>query len=67
MFAIYLYPVITDKIKPQIEHMRPGTTTVSHEFKFPGIEPTETVVLCSRYAGETHLILLYKVPLPDVP
>ncbi len=34
VLAIYLYPAVMDQLKKQIEHMRPGTIVVSHQFKF---------------------------------
>jgi outer membrane protein assembly factor BamB len=64
VLAIYLYPIVMENLKKQIAQMRPGTTIVSHQFKFPGIEPEKTIEVQSG-ARELHLIHIYKTPLKN--
>lgn len=63
VLAIYLYPAVMDQLKKQIEHMRPGTIVVSHQFKFPGIEPDTIIEEQSGDTRERHSIYIYKLPL----
>ena len=62
VLAIYLYPEVMNQLKKQIEQMNPGGIVVSHQFKFPGIEPDKAIEVQSA-TGERHLIYVYKLPL----
>ena len=62
VLAIYLYPEVMNQLKKQIEQMHPGGIVVSHQFKFPGIEPDKAIEVQS-VTGERHLIYVYKLPL----
>ncbi len=62
VLAIYLYPEVMDQLKKQIENMHPGAIVVSHQFKFPGLEPDKTIEEQSG-TGERHSIHVYKLPL----
>ena len=48
VLAIYLYPEVMNQLKKQIEQMHPGGIVVSHQFKFPGIEPDKAIEVQSN-------------------
>jgi SAM-dependent methyltransferase len=65
VLALYLYPVVMDEIRKQINHMPAGARIVSHQFKFPEIEPENVVTMQSVESGEKHTIFLYRLPLKE--
>jgi hypothetical protein len=66
--AVYVYPSVLDKMKPQFAEMKPGARIVSHYFEIPGSVAAKTVEVESAETGNTHRILLYTTPLtPSEP
>jgi outer membrane protein assembly factor BamB len=60
--AIYLYPVVLEKLKPQFARMKPGSRIVSHFFEIPGWKPSKRFFIASE-TGDKHEILLYELPV----
>jgi len=65
VLAIYLYPVVMDELRKQVSLMPTGARIVSHQFRFPGIEPEKMVTMQSEESGEQHSIFLYRLPLKE--
>ncbi len=61
--ALYLPPDFLDRLRPQLETLKPGARIVSHQFKFPGVEPDRTVTLDSKETGDVHAVHLWTAPL----
>jgi outer membrane protein assembly factor BamB len=60
--AVYFYPSVLEKMKPQFEQMKRGARIVSHFFEIPGVEPDRRLIAPSSTSGEEHEILLYSIP-----
>ncbi len=65
--AVFLFPQLLDRLKPQFEKLKPGTRIVSHQFEIPGGQPDQTIRIRSNSDGELHRILLWTTPLKTVP
>ena len=63
--AVFLYPAVLNKLKPQFAKMKAGTRIVSHQFSIPGIKPEKELMMKSETTGQEHRILLYKLPLRE--
>jgi cyclopropane fatty-acyl-phospholipid synthase-like methyltransferase len=61
--AVFLYPSVLNKLKPQFEKMKSGTRIVSHQFPIPGNKPDKDLLTESEETGQKHRILLYTLPL----
>lgn len=63
--AVYLYPVVLEKLKPQFAKMKPGSRIVSHYFEVPGVRPDRVIQVVSKDSGNVHQVLLYTTPLVE--
>jgi outer membrane protein assembly factor BamB len=61
--AVYLPPKLLERLRPQIEKMKPGSRLVSHYFELPGTPPERTITVESTQTGEAHKVHLWTVPL----
>jgi outer membrane protein assembly factor BamB/precorrin-6B methylase 2 len=61
--AAFLYPAVLEKLKPQLEKLKPGTRIVAHSFAIPGIAADETIEFKSPANREVYRIYVYKTPL----
>ena len=61
--AVFLYPAVLEKLKPQFARMKPGSRIVSHYFEIPGAEPDRIIEMESKVSGNRHRVLLYSTPL----
>ena len=61
--AVFLYPVVLQKLKSKFAEMKPGSWIVSHHYEIPDTEPTRVVTVNSNETGDDHRVLLYRTPL----
>ena len=61
--AVYLYPAVLEKLKPQFAKMKPGSRIVSHYFAIPDVQPDRVIQFESQASGNRHRLLLYTTPL----
>ncbi len=61
--AVYLFPEILKKLRPQFAKLKPGTRIVSHQFPITEAAPDKRVSVKSETTGIDHLIFLYTTPL----
>jgi outer membrane protein assembly factor BamB len=61
--AVYVYPSVLEKMKPQFAKLPAGARIVSHQFEIPGVKPTRTIEVDSDETGGRHRVFLYSVPL----
>jgi SAM-dependent methyltransferase len=69
---LFLLTRLNERLKPQLEKLRPGTRIVSHEFDLPGAVPTRMVRVPGppdgppdtdpNAAPKMHTLYLWKVP-----
>ncbi|MCH7688239.1 MAG: class I SAM-dependent methyltransferase [Planctomycetes bacterium] len=65
--AVFLYPVVLQKLKTQFIKMKPGSWIVSHHYEIPDTKPTRVVTVNSKETGNDHRVFLYRTPLVDRP
>jgi outer membrane protein assembly factor BamB len=65
LIAVYLYPVVLEKLKPQFAAMKPGAWIVSHHYEIPDATPERELIVKSKATGNDHRVLLYKIPLSN--
>jgi hypothetical protein len=59
---MFLLPNVYERLLPEFDRMRPGTRIVSHQFRIPGVKPTEARTVPSS-DGLDHPVYLYVTPL----
>jgi outer membrane protein assembly factor BamB len=63
--AVYLPPKLLQRLRPQLEKMKPGSRLVSHYFELPGTPPDRTMTVESSDTGEAHKIHLWTLPFKN--
>lgn len=61
--AVYLLPKQLDDLRGQFTKLPKGARIVSHQFKIPGVEPTDSTKVVSNDDGATHDLYLYIAPI----
>ena len=74
---VYLLDRTLERLRPQLEKMRPGARIIAHEYPLPGVKPNKTVRFLGPLDGppgtdeggsqKTHLLYLWKSPLRAQP
>ena len=65
--AVFLYPNVLQKLKPQFARMMPEAWIVSHQYKIPDVEPEREIIFKSGETGNDHRVLVYRTPLNNGP
>lgn len=65
--AVFLYPRLLERLRPQFAKMKPGSRIVSHQFQMPDVEPDQTITLESAETGDRHTLYLWTTPLKAAP
>jgi outer membrane protein assembly factor BamB len=63
--AVFLYPRLLERLRPQFAKMKPGSRIVSHQFLMPDVEPDQVITLESTETGERHTLYLWTTPLKE--
>lgn len=61
--ALYLDPILNERLIPQLKQLKPGARIVSHSFGIGSIEPDKAVTITSKEDGKEHRIFLWKAPV----
>jgi outer membrane protein assembly factor BamB len=61
--AVYLLPKQLEKLRPQLEKLKPGSRIVSHQFEIPGIKPDKTLTVESADDDASHTVYRWTAPL----
>jgi hypothetical protein len=61
--AVFLYPAVLEKLRPQFAKMKAGAWIVSHHFDIPNAKPSRVITFKSKDSGLEHRVLLYRTPL----
>ncbi len=65
--AVFLYPRLLERLRPQFAKMKPGSRIVSHQFPMPDVEPDRVITLESSETGDRHTLYLWTTPLKAAP
>jgi SAM-dependent methyltransferase len=65
--AVFLYPRLLERLRPQFAKMKPGSRIVSHQFLMPDVEPDKVITLESTETGDRHTLYLWTTPLKESP
>jgi len=65
--AVFLYPRLLERLRPQFAKMKPGSRIVSHQFLMPDVEPDQVITLESSETGDRHTLYLWTTPLKTAP
>ncbi len=65
--AVFLFPRLLERLKPQFAKMKPGSRIVSHQFLMPDVEPDQVITLESTESGDRHTLYLWTTPLKTAP
>lgn len=63
--ALYLPESLLQRLRPQLDTLRPGARIVSHQFRIPGVKPDKELRMESSEDGDFHTIYLWTAPLAD--
>lgn len=61
--ALYLPSRLLERLRPQLEKLKPGSRIVSHHFPIPGVRPERTEQVESAENSDKHRLYLYTAPL----
>jgi SAM-dependent methyltransferase len=61
--TLYLLPRLNERLKPQLQQLRPGARIVSHDFDLPGIVPDRVVRVPTSDNPFGHVLYLWTAPL----
>lgn len=61
--AVYLPPILLERLRPQFDQLKPGARIVSHQFAIPGVRSEPPLDLVSTEDGDRHRIFPYTLPL----
>ncbi|MES2466490.1 MAG: PQQ-binding-like beta-propeller repeat protein [Verrucomicrobiota bacterium] len=64
VITVFLYPGLMERLKPQLQKLKPGTRIVSHQFVFPGVPANQSITVESKEDNEPHRLFLWTAPLP---
>lgn len=59
VITLYLLPDVLRKLYPKFVKMKKDARIVSHDYRIPGLTPTETYEVKSMETGKQHKIYLY--------
>ena len=62
VITMYLTPSLNAQLRPQFDHLWPGTRVVSHMFSMPGAKPAKKVTVKSAETGLEHPVYLFVTP-----
>ena len=65
--AVFLYPRLLERLRPQFAKMKPGSRIVSHQFLMPDVDPDQVLTLESAETGDRHTLYLWITPLKLAP
>ena len=65
--AVFLYPRLLERLRPQFAKMKPGSRIVSHQFLMLDVEPDQVITLESTETGDRHTLYLWTTPLKTAP
>lgn len=65
VIVMYLLPQQLEKLRPQLEKMRPGSRVISHQFRIPGVMPELVVQIRSAEDAAIHTLYLSTLPLKN--
>ncbi len=60
--TLFLLPEMNNRLRPQLQRLRPGARVVSYEFDIDGCEPRESL-LVNYQAGVQARLFVYQAPL----
>ena len=61
--AVYLPSGLLERLRPQLDQLKPGARIVSHQFAIPGVRSEPPLDLVSTEDGDRHRIYHYTLPL----
>ena len=64
--AVYLLPKQLTDLRDRFSKLPEGARIVSHQFKIPGVEPTQTVQFESDEDGAIHDLHLWVAPIQPI-
>lgn len=59
VITLYMLPEFMEKLEPQVRKLRPGTRLVSHDYRFPNIEPDQEIEFQGPH--RTHTLYLWVI------
>lgn len=63
VLTLYLLPDVNERLRPQLETLRPGTRIVSHMFSIKGAKPVKRIEVHSNETGWDHILYLWATPI----
>ncbi|HEY7308979.1 MAG TPA: class I SAM-dependent methyltransferase [Gemmataceae bacterium] len=60
---LYLQPNVNERLRPQLDALRPGTRIVSHMYSIKGAKPVKKIEVHSEETGLDHLLYLWVTPI----
>lgn len=61
--TMFLTPGLNERLRPQLDALRPGTRVVSHMWRMPGAVPANVIEVKSAETGLEHRIYLWVTPI----
>lgn len=64
VITIYLLPRPIQKLRPQLEKLRPGTRVVCHDYGLPWLTEDRKLDMPGKTDGQMHYVFLYVIKAP---
>jgi SAM-dependent methyltransferase len=61
--TLYLLPNVNERLRPQLDALRPGTRIVSHMYSIKGARPVKKIEVHSDETRLVHLVYLWVAPI----